>query len=170
VERRGVLGGVAEAEFDDSFRELFTLAHRVARRILQDRDGAEEVAAEAMSRTYAHWRRVRSLPYRDAWVAKVATNLALNVVRRRPPRPDAATTHSYEDRVADQLDVATALRALPGRQREVLVLRHLCGLSEPEVAERLGLGLGTVKTHLRRGHDAMRVQLDPTVLERAADG
>jgi len=166
---RGVLVGVAEADFDESFRELFTLAHRVARRILQDPHAAEEVAAEAMSRTYAHWRRVRSLPYRDAWVARVATNLALNVVRRRPPRPENATERSYEDSLADRLDVAAALRGLSDRQREVLVLRHLCGLSEPEVAERLGLGLGTVKTHLRRGHEAMRVQFDPTLLEPAAD-
>lgn len=166
---RGVLVGVAGADFDRSFRELFTLSHRVARRILQDPHAAEDVAAETMSRTYAHWSRVRALPYREAWVARVATNLALNVVRRRPPRSDNGTERSYEDGLADRLDVAAALRGLSDRQREVLVLRHLCGFSEPEVAERLGLGLGTVKTHLRRGHDAMRLQLEPTYLEPTAD-
>jgi DNA-directed RNA polymerase specialized sigma24 family protein len=55
--------------------------------------------------------------------------------------------------------LAGALQRLPARQREVVVLRHLAGLSEPEVAVRLGVSLGTVKTHLRRGHEALRGRL-----------
>jgi RNA polymerase sigma-70 factor (ECF subfamily) len=55
--------------------------------------------------------------------------------------------------------LGAALRALPERQREVIVLRHLAGLSEPEVAEYLGISLGSVKTHMRRAKESLRGRL-----------
>jgi DNA-directed RNA polymerase specialized sigma24 family protein len=60
------------------------------------------------------------------------------------------------DDADDAIDIGDALRRLPRRQREVLVLRDVLGYSEGEVALHLGVALGTVKTHLRRGHVAMR--------------
>jgi RNA polymerase sigma-70 factor (ECF subfamily) len=146
-------------EFEDAFRELFVLAHRVARRILADPDGAEDVAAEALSRAYAHWDRIGDKPYLDAWVVKVASNLALNLIRRRPPALPREVVLSEEDAAINHVLLVDALSHISARQREVLVLRHLAGFSEPEIAAHLGLGLGTVKTHLRRGREAMAAQL-----------
>jgi RNA polymerase sigma factor (sigma-70 family) len=62
------------------------------------------------------------------------------------------------------------LAHVSARQREVLILRHLAGFSEPEIAAHLGLGLGTVKTHLRRGREAMAAQLGPVPGEVAGSG
>lgn len=156
--------------FEDAFRDLFVLAHRVSRRILADPDGAEDVAAEALSRAYAHWGQIGDQPYREAWVVKVASNLALNVVRRRPPPLPQEVRLSQEDAVVNHVLLVEALGELSARQREVLVLRHLAGLSEPEIADQLGLGLGTVKTHLRRGREAMQHQLGGSAWGAAAGG
>ncbi|HEX5614140.1 MAG TPA: sigma-70 family RNA polymerase sigma factor [Acidimicrobiia bacterium] len=156
--------GDADDTFDEAFRELFVQAYRVARRILGDSSAAEDIAAEALSRAYAHWTRISALPYRDAWVLRVATNLALNATRRRTAVFDAPASGPTDDQTATRLALVAALRALPARQREVIVLRHLAGLSEPEVAERLGLSLGTVKTHLRRAKEKLRVELTPELL------
>lgn len=152
-------GSLDESSFDSfdlAFRDLFRLANRVARRILANRAAAEDVAAETMSRAYAHWPRIGDAPYREAWIARVAANLALNMVRRRPEVVAIPVEHSHDDAVVARVALVEALRRLSERQREVIVLRHLAGLSEQEVAAHLGLGLGTVKTHLRRGMAALR--------------
>jgi RNA polymerase sigma factor (sigma-70 family) len=101
---------------------------------------------------------------------KVTTNLALNAVRRRPPRLPREVVLSEEDAAVNHLLLVEALATVSARQREVLVLRHLAGLSEGEIAEHLGLGLGTVKTHLRRGREAMQARLGPGPVELSADG
>jgi len=155
--------GIDEASFDDAFATLFPAAYRVALRILGgDRAGAEDIAAEALARAYARWRRVGNLPYRDAWVLRVAANLALNHVKRKRPTPEETESVSIEDIAATRVTLIAALNTLPARQREVIVLRHLSGLSEDEVARALGIGPGTVKTHMRRGLAALRRRLGDT--------
>ena len=149
----------AEESFEAAFKELFIPAYRVARRILGDPAAAEDIAAEALSRAYADWARVSQLPYRDAWVLRVATNLALNATRRRRLLFPGTEARSDDEAATTRVALAGALHRLPARQREVGVLRHLAGLSESEVAVRLGVSLGTVKTHLRRGHEALRGRL-----------
>ena len=148
--RRGVVA---------AFDELFPKAFRVAVRILRDRAAAEDVAAEALGRAYARWGRLQSLSYRDAWVMRVATNLALNQVARRPPPLAAASPVHLDDAVVDSVVLGELLRRLPRRQREAVVLRHLVGLSESDTAAVLGISEGTVKTHCRRGLEAMRAVL-----------
>jgi RNA polymerase sigma-70 factor (sigma-E family) len=157
--RRNRKQSEAEESFEAAFKELFVPAYRVARRILGDPGAAEDIAAEALSRAYADWGRVSQLPYRDAWVLRVATNLALNATRRRRLLFSGVEARWDDDAATTRVALAGALQRLPARQREVVVLRHLAGLSEPEVAVRLGVSLGTVKTHLRRGHEALRGRL-----------
>ena len=90
---------------------------------------------------------------------RVATNLALNAIRRRRLLFPGVEARRDDDAATTRVALAGALQRLPGRQREVVVLRHLAGLSEPEVAVRLGVSVGTVKTHLRRGREALRGRL-----------
>jgi RNA polymerase sigma factor (sigma-70 family) len=162
--------GRSDPEFEEAFRDLFSLAHRVARRILADPDRAEDVAAEALSRAYAHWDRIGDQPYLDAWVVKVASNLALNIIRRRPPPVPREIVLSEEDAAVNHMLLVETLAHVSARQREVLILRHLAGFSEVEIANHLGLGLGTVKTHLRRGREAMAAQLGTVPGEVAGSG
>jgi len=149
-----------DAEFDAAFRDLFPKARLVAVRIVHDAATAEDVAADALSRAYVRWEQVRALPHRDAWVLRVAHNLALNVVRRHTVLQRHSDAPPLEDEVARHLTLAAALETLPHRQRQVVVLRHFAGMSELEIGHWLGLTHGTVKTHLRRGQTALRSHFD----------
>lgn len=145
--------------FDEAFDELFPRAVRLATRLLGDRAAAEDVAAEALARAYARWPRVSGLPYRDGWVLKVATNLAIDRLRRRPPQVVPAATDDFEDAVHLRLALNAALLTLAPRQRQAVALRYLGGLSDREVALALGISLGSVKTHIHRGLHGLRARL-----------
>lgn len=149
-----------EDAFRSVFKELFPMAYRVAWRIVGDVTTAEDCAAEALARAFIKWKTVEKLPHRDAWVLRVAANLAIDTTRKRKAVPETSGfTPGFEDASATRLALAAALGALPRRQRDVIVLRHLHGYSETEVAEALGLAHGTVKTHLRRALESMRRRL-----------
>lgn len=145
--------------FEAAFDELFPRAVRLAHRLLADRAAAEDVAAEALARTYARWGKVGALPYRDGWVLKVATNLAIDRLRRRPPDVRPATAGDFEDAVELRLALNAALLTLAPRQRQAVALRYLGGLSDREVAQALGISLGSVKTHIHRGLRGLRARL-----------
>lgn len=145
--------------FDEAFEELFRAAYRVAFRLLGDRAEAEDVAQEALARTYVRWRTVE--PYAVPWASRVATNLALDRVRRRrrmsgDEAPERGVSDAY---AAERVDLQRALRALPRRQRDVVVLRYLADQSEQSVAAALGVSVGSVKTHASRGLAALRARL-----------
>ena len=146
--------------FEEAFDELFPRAVRLANRLLADRAAAEDVAAEALARAYARWPTVGSLPYRDGWLLRVATNLAIDRLRRRPPElrpaPDAG---EFEEGVDLRMALNAALLTLAPRQRQAITLRYLGGLSDREVAEALGISLGSVKTHIHRGLSGLRARL-----------
>lgn len=77
-----------EAAYTAAFQELFPRALRLAARIL-GASAAEDVAAEAMTRAYSAWGQIGSAPaYRTGWTLRVATNLAIDVVRRRERASD----------------------------------------------------------------------------------
>jgi RNA polymerase sigma-70 factor (ECF subfamily) len=153
---------MGDGDFDDfelSFRRLYPQAARLAYRIVGNRESAEDVAAEACARALARWRHVGRLAHREAWVLRVASNLALDTVKRKAA-PSTADVHvpDAEDSVVVRLALGAALRALPRRQREVIVLRYLVGLPDSEVADALGIAEGTVRTHVRRALSALRVR------------
>ena len=145
--------------FEAAFDELFPRAVRLANRLLGDRAAAEDVAAEALARAYARWSKVGDLPYRDGWVLKVATNLSIDRLRRRTPTIWPEVAGDFEDRVELRLALTAALLTLAPRQRQAIALRYLGGLSDKEVAQALGISLGSVKTHIHRGLKGLRGRL-----------
>ena len=145
--------------FDEAFDELFPRAFRLARRMLGDTAAAEDVAAEAMARAYARWPKVSALPYRDGWLLRVAANLAIDRMRRRPPQLSAKHEPEFEDGVDLRLALNAALSTLAPRQRQAIALHYLAGLTDREVAEVLGISLGSVKTHIHRGIAGLRARM-----------
>lgn len=146
-----------DADFEAAFDGLFVQALHVARRVVGDAATAEDLAAEALARTYASWPKVRELPHREAWVMRVVANLAIDCVRRRRWVADApAQERGTEAVTPDRIALIQALKTLPKRQREVLVLRHVADMSEIEVATALGISAGSVKTHHFRAVSEMR--------------
>ncbi len=146
--------------FDEAFADLAVVAHRVAYRLLGDRADAEDVTQEALARAYARWRRVAG--HAEPWVARVAGNLAIDLLRRRGRRPTVAGVDDHvgdtpHPAALDRLELVRLLDGLPRRQREVLVLRYLADLTEAATAAELGTSVGTVKQHAHRGLAALRL-------------
>jgi RNA polymerase sigma-70 factor (sigma-E family) len=148
--------------FDDRFVELHRAAFRVAYKLLGDRAEAQDIAQEALARSLVRWRKVE--PYAVAWVSRVAANLAIDRTRKRRPTDDAVDEQARVDPdAAERLDLQRALRRLPRRQRDVVVLRYLLDQSEQTVADALGVSVGSVKTHASRGLAALRLSLGDAV-------
>ncbi len=154
-----VIADGAPRPFEQAFDALYRLAYRVAYRILGDRQEAEDVAQEALARASLRWSRLHDRP--EGWVSRVASNLAIDAYRRRRRRPPYPTgpLGVVDARLGERGDLVAALRRLPRRQREVVVLRYLADLPEADVARALGCSVGSVKSHGSRGLASLRRQL-----------
>jgi RNA polymerase sigma-70 factor (sigma-E family) len=148
--------------FELAFADLYRLAYRVAFRLLGDRSEAEDIAQETLARATLRWARLHERP--EGWVSRVASNLAVDRYRhrRREPRFPSGPVGIVDDRTVERSDLVAALRRLPRRQREVVVLRYLADYSEIDVATALGCSVGSVKTHGSRGLAALRRHLGET--------
>lgn len=142
--------------FEEAYVELLTRARRVAGRIVAGSDDADDIAAETLARAYVRWSSIDG--HAAPWVTRVATNLAIDRVRRKTPQVVAVSSAAADDRVVDRLDVARRLRQLPRRQAQAVALRYLVGLREGEIAHVLAMQPGTVKTHLQRGMGRLRLE------------
>jgi RNA polymerase sigma-70 factor (ECF subfamily) len=146
--------------FEEAFRTLWPSCRATAEKILGPAGDPEDLAAEALARALVRWRRIKNLPYRDAWVLRVTVNLALDEVRRR--RRSTTLVPASGDDLADasalRLDLVSALGHLPKRQREAVALRYLVGLSEREAAAGMGVTESTVKEHTQRAMATLRAQ------------
>jgi RNA polymerase sigma-70 factor (sigma-E family) len=145
--------------FEIAFDDLYRLAYRVAFRILGDRPDAEDVAQEALARAALRWSGLHDRP--EGWVSRVASNLAIDRYRRRRRQPQVPSgpVGIVDEQMDERGDLVAALRKLPRRQREVVVLRYLADLSEADVALSLGCSIGTVKSNGARGLSALRGHL-----------
>lgn len=165
----GLMAAQVPRSFELAFADLYRLAYRVAYRILGDRPEAEDIAQESLARATLRWQKLHDRP--EGWVSRVASNLALDCYRkrrRRPPVP-SGPLGVVDEQAIERSDLVRALRRLPRRQREVVVLRYLADFSEKDVATALGCSIGSVKTHASRGLSALRGRLgDGTT--RGGDG
>jgi RNA polymerase sigma-70 factor (ECF subfamily) len=124
---------------------------------------AEEIVQEAYARASTHWARLRDYDVPEAWVRRVAMNLAADRGRRlqRQARallrvgPPATVPPASVEAIA----LAEALQTLPVRQRQAIVLHHLVDLPIDEVAAILDARTGTVKSWLARGRKALAATL-----------
>ena len=150
VGRDGVVGeGV---RFEEAFPDLY--------RVLGDRGDAEDVAQEALARAHLRWARRWERP--EGWIVTVATNLSIDRHRRRRRVSNLGSEPLalVDAHQSERIDLARALRRLPRRQREVVVLRYLADWSERDVAIALAVSVGAVKSHASRGLAALRHHLD----------
>lgn len=128
-----------------------------------NRHDAEELAQEAFSRALPRWTKISGYEAPEAWVRRVAFNLAFS--RRRKALRGAAAllrlgggqAHEVED--GNALLVTEALRAVPVRHRQALVLHYVVDLPVRDVAAELGVPENTVKTWLRRGRQQLHAAL-----------
>ena len=151
-----------------------------AARMLSDRTEAEDVAQEAMLRL---WRMAPDWQQGEArvatWLYRVASNLCLDRLRRSRPRgldevaepedaaPGVVTRLIEADRV---LALDEALAALPDRQRQAVVLRHIEGLANPEIAAVMDIGVEAVESLVARGKKGLAALLSGRRAELGYEG
>ncbi len=149
----------------------------VAYRVLANAHDAEEVVCDVFHQVWARAQQYaaeRGSVMR--WLCVIAYTRAIDLKRRHADRSRTQSLHpdespaaytECEDRRADEIvdalrsgtAVHTAMKRLPAEQRRLIGLAFLEGLSHQEIAERLGMPLGTVKSHIRRGLMKLRGQL-----------
>ncbi len=129
--------------------------------VTANRDAAEDAVQEAFGRLWKQWDTLSSHGSPEAWVRRVAINLAISRwrhLRRLRPLGDTARA-AREDDPSTRHDVQRALEALPVRHRQALLLHHVLGLPVAEVAREMGAPEGTVKSWLSRGRDTLQRSL-----------
>lgn len=149
--------------FDEFYGAHVQRIYRALAVTLGNDDLAREAVDEAMTRAYAHWRRVRGLDNPAGWVFRVGFNWATSWWRK-VRREQGVLTDDRHPRASatDPAAIAAreALAGLPLGQRAVIVCRVLLDLSTAETADALGVSEGTVKSRLSRGLSALRQVLE----------
>ncbi|MGN6176161.1 MAG: SigE family RNA polymerase sigma factor [Streptosporangiaceae bacterium] len=123
---------------------------------------AEDQVAEAFARAWVSWRKVSRHPAPRAWVVRTALNAGASWWRRRArelPLGDHDVAAPGSPGTGLDTVVLTALRRLPARQREVIVLRVFLDLDIETTARHLAIAPGTVRAHLSRAVTALRSEL-----------
>ncbi|MGQ0745117.1 MAG: RNA polymerase sigma factor [Acidimicrobiales bacterium] len=151
-------------------REGWSLV-RLARLFVDDRNAAEDLVQEAFIRLARSAQRIENPTKAAAYLRSIVLNLARDHNRRglvslRHRLPLGDDKASAEDEIVvreDRRQVIDALRDLPRRQRDCLVLRYYEEIGIDAIAETLSISRNSVKTHLKRGLAAMESRLGPPV-------
>jgi RNA polymerase sigma-70 factor, ECF subfamily len=155
---------VEETEDFDSFYEaVFPRLVGQLGVVTGDPHEAEDVVQEAMARAASRWARLRAYDAPEAWVRRVAFNLAVSGHRRTrrrlaallrlgPPAPVPPVS-------VDALALADALQGLTVAHRQVVVLYYLADLPVEQVAHELRVPVGTVKARLARARSVLAARL-----------
>jgi len=145
--------------FDAFYREHLGRVVRACALVTLDPHVAEEIAAEAFTRLWSHWDRIDDENHAGGYVFKTAMRLCSR--RRRssavlPSEVASSAEPDPADTTIDREDIAAALRVLPLRQRQAIVLRDWAGFSTAEIAGLLSMRESTVRVHLARGRERLR--------------
>lgn len=163
-----VAAGTTVDHLTETYRAHYRSLLGLAALLLDDTASCEDVVQEAFIRVHSARNRVREPEKTLAYLRQTVVNLSRSALRRRilglkllsKPMPDMA---SAEEGAYDQLErdaLIKAMRGLQRRQREVLVLRYFADMTEAQVAETLGISLGSVKAYGSRGIKALRVVME----------
>ncbi|WP_344019023.1 SigE family RNA polymerase sigma factor [Streptomyces luteireticuli] len=160
--------GTTVDHLTETYRAHYRSLLGLAALLLDDTASCEDVVQEAFIRVHSARNRVRDPEKTLAYLRQTVVNLSRSALRRRilglkllsKPMPDMASAEegAYEQLERDQL--IKAMRGLQRRQREVLVLRYFADMTEAQVAEALGLSIGSVKAYGSRGIAALRVAME----------
>ena len=134
-----------------------------------DRQRAEDLVQMSLLKAYRRWNRLAAVEYREAYLRRMLTNGYLDWRRRRSNTElpvdllpeDGRNAPDTAVGVVDRDELQRALSTLSPHQRAVLVLRHVEGLPDEDIAALLGCGLGTVRAHAARGRERVRRALSP---------
>jgi RNA polymerase sigma-70 factor, ECF subfamily len=187
--------GASTADFDAFFTRHEQALYGYLRRLLPSDEVALEIAQETFFRAWIHFAKIQHYDRPHAWLYRVATNLALGVLRRRQPTPisqlfnrqqtgaesdefqdDAdillTDTVDVEEQTAERDAIARALSHLGERERAALLLRAIQGFTHDELAGALGVSAVNARTIAARArlHFRQRYDAETSEDERMATG
>lgn len=159
------MGRDRDVEFAAFMAENAGALRHTAWLLCGDAHRAEELTQQALVSTYVAWRRARETDPL-AYARRTLANARIDAWRRRrrevlagPDRMPEPASAGHDERVVERDRLVRALLLLPPRQRRVVVLRHLVGLPEAQVADDLGISVGAVKSAASRGVARLRAEL-----------
>jgi RNA polymerase sigma-70 factor (sigma-E family) len=166
------LNGDAEWSADRAVTELYAQHYRslvrLAAVLVRDMQTAEEVVQDAFVAMHGGWQRLRDTEKALAYLRQAVVNRSRSVLRHRTvvdknlqkAPPDMPSAEHGAMVLLERHAVVVALRNLPDRQREAIVLRYYADLSEAEIATAMGISRGAVKSHTARGMSTLRAALE----------
>ena len=168
------VSGTARAEWsaDRAVVELYSQHYRslvrLAALLVRDTQTAEEVVQDSFVAMHEGWQRLRDTEKALAYLRQAVVNRSRSVLRHRTvvdknlqkAPPDMPSAEHGALVLLERSAVVAALRDLPDRQREAIVLRYYADLSEAEIATAMGISRGAVKSHTSRGMAALRAALE----------
>jgi RNA polymerase sigma-70 factor (sigma-E family) len=152
--------------------ELYSMQYkslvRLAAVLVRDTQTAEEVVQEAFIAMHDGWHRLKDTDKALAYLRQAVVNRSRSVLRHRmvveknapKPPPDMPSAEHGAMVMLERSAVVKALRGLPERQREALILRYYADLSEADIAAAMSISKGAVKSHTARGMAALRAALE----------
>jgi RNA polymerase sigma-70 factor (sigma-E family) len=166
--------GTARAEWspDLAVVELYSQHYRalvrLAALLVRDTQTAEEVVQDSFVAMHGGWQRLRDAEKALAYLRQAVVNRSRSVLRHRTvvdknlqkAPPDMPSAEHGALVLLERHAVVAALRDLPDRQREAIVLRYYADLSEAEIAAAMKISRGAVKSHTARGMTALRAALE----------
>ncbi len=161
-----------DTDADRAVTELYS-AHfrslvRLAALLVRDVGTAEEVVQDAFVAMHGGWHRLRDNDKALAYLRQAVVNRSRSVLRHRQvvdrnapkPAPDMPSAEHGAIALFERSAVIAALRTLPARQREALVLRFYADMPEAQIAETMRISRGAVKSHTARAMQALRAVLE----------
>src|SRR5580658_8792318 len=157
---------------DRAVTELYSLHYRalvrLAALLVRDTPTAEEVVQDAFVAMHDGWQRLRDAENALAYLRQAVVNRSRSVLRHRTvvdknlqkAPPDMPSAEHGALAQLERSAVVNALRKLPERQREAIVLRYYADFSEAEIATAMKISRGAVKSHTARGMAALRAELE----------
>lgn len=144
--------------FEEFYGSEYPSVFRTVSFAMGDSEGARDATQEAFRRAFVRWRRLSRHDWAGGWVMTTALNVARRM-RRNEARQMA--TNIPDDAVPplaleDHVDLLDAVRALPFRQRQAIVLYYLADLPLPVIADLMRISEGAVKAHLAQARTSLR--------------
>ena len=160
-----------EAAVRAVYRQYSGLVMAVAQRVLTDRGLAEEATQQTFLQAWRNASNFEEGREFAPWLVTIARRVAIDILRRESRRPVIALNDAdpsdaalialppSEEQAWEAGQVRLAIDALPPDEREIVRLQHVQGHTHQEIADRLGIALGTVKSRSFRAHKSLAVRL-----------
>jgi RNA polymerase sigma-70 factor, ECF subfamily len=142
-----------DQRFDEFYKDRFGMVFATVYLLTSDPATAEDATQEAFLRAFERWRRLADEPWAAGWVTTTAMNVAKRRLRRRRPVEPVGPSAPEPEAL---MDLWRAVRTLPMRQRQAVILRYRLDMTVEDAAAAMGCGPSTVRAYLSRAVEALR--------------